>query len=164
MFRIGVPVAWMLASNGTTDTIAFFVGWVRDASPAVRPAVIMTDRDRAQINALRIVYPDSQILLCKWHVLRAIRSHFNTNEFPDLWAKVKAFVSASEPADFARLWVEISNDPSVPLSFVQYMRSEWLPEAKMWSLVMRKNRSIFEEGDTNMLLEAYVFHFSTAIR
>jgi len=158
MFRIGVPVAWMLASNGTTDTIAFFVGWVRDASPAVWPAVIMTDHDRAQINALRIVYPDSQILLCKWHVLRAIRSHFNTNEFPDLWAKVKAFVSASEPADFARLWVEISNDPSVPESFVQYMRSEWLPEAKMWSLVMRKNRSIFEEGDTNMLLEAYVFH------
>ena len=148
----------MLASNGTTDTIAFFVGWVRDASPVVWPAVIMTDRDRPQINVLRIVYPDSQILLCKWHVLRAIRSHFNTNEFPEPWAKVKAFVNASESADFARLWVEISNDPSVPLSFVQYMRSEWLPEAKMWSLVMRKNRSIFEEGDTNMLLEAYVFH------
>jgi hypothetical protein len=164
MFQIGVPVAWMLASNGTTDTIAFFVGWVRDASPVVRPVVIMTDCDRVQINALRIVYPDSQILLCKWHVLRAIQSHFNTNEFLDLWAKVKAFMSASESADFARLWVEISNDPLVPESFVQYMRSEWLPEAKMWSLVMRKNRSIFEEGDTNMLLEAYVLHFSTVIR
>jgi hypothetical protein len=154
----------MLASNGMTDTIAFFVGWVRDTSPAVRPVVIMTDCDPAQINALRIIYPDSQILLCKWHVLCAIRSHFNTNEFPDLWAKVKAFVNASELADFARLWVEISNDPSVPQSFVQYMRSEWLPEAKMWLLVMRKNHSIFEEGDTNMLLKAYVFHFSTAIR
>jgi hypothetical protein len=158
MFQIGVLVAWMLASNGMTDTIAFFVGWVRDVSPAVRPAVIMTDRDRTQINALRIVYPDSQILLCKWHVLRAIQSHFNTNEFPDLWAKVKAFMSALELADFARLWVEISNDPSVPESFVQYMRSEWPPEAKMWSLVMRKNCSIFEEGNTNMLLKAYVFH------
>jgi len=164
MSRIGVPVAWMIASNGTTDTIAFFVGWVRDASPAVRPAVIMTDRDRAQINALKAVYPDSQILLCKWHVLHAMRSHFNTNEFPDLWAKVKAFVNASESGVFAKLWVEISNDPSVPQSFVQYMRSEWLPEAKMWSLVMRKNRSILEEGDTNMLLEAYVLDFSAKIR
>ena len=110
----GVPVAWMLASNGTTDTIAFFVGWVRDTSPAVWPAVIMTDRNRTQINVLRIVYPNSQILLCKWHVLRAMRSHFNTNEFPDLWAKVKAFVNASEPAVFAKLWVEISNDPQSP--------------------------------------------------
>jgi hypothetical protein len=72
MFQIGVPVAWMLASNGTTDTIAFFVGWVRDASLVVWPAVIMTDRDHVQINALRIVYPDSQILLCKWHVLHTI--------------------------------------------------------------------------------------------
>ena len=164
MSQIGVPVAWMIASNGTTDTIAFFVGWVRDASPAVRPAVIMTDRNRAQINTLKAVYPDSQILLCKWHVLRAMQSHFNTNEFLDLWAKVKAFVNASESRVFAKLWVEILDDPSVPQSFVQYMRSEWLPEAKMWSLVMRKNCSILEEGDTNMLLEAYVLDFSAKIR
>jgi hypothetical protein len=33
MSWIGVPVAWMIASNGTTDTIAFFVSWVRDTSP-----------------------------------------------------------------------------------------------------------------------------------
>ena len=72
MSQIGVPVAWMIASNRMTDTIAFFVGWVRDASPAVWPAVIMTDHDRAQMNVLRLVYPDSQMLLCKWHVLRAM--------------------------------------------------------------------------------------------
>ena len=103
MFQIGVPVAWMLASNGTTNTIAFFVGWVRDVSPAVQPAVIMTDRDRAQMNALRLIYPDSQMLLCKWHVLRAMRSHFNTSEFLELWAKVKALVNASQLADFVKL-------------------------------------------------------------
>jgi hypothetical protein len=72
MFWIGIPVAWMLASNGMTDNIAFFVSWVRDASPVVWLAVIMTDHDCAQINALRIIYPNSQILLCKWHVLCAI--------------------------------------------------------------------------------------------
>ncbi len=62
----------MLASNGTTNTIAFFVGWVRDATPVVRLVVIMTDHDRTQINALKAIYPDSQILLCKWHVLHAM--------------------------------------------------------------------------------------------
>src|SRR5216683_5220806 len=103
MFRIGVPVAWMLASNRTTDTIAFFVGWVRDLSPVVWPAVIMTDCDCAQMNALRLVYPDSQMLLCKWHVLCAMQSHFNTSEFPELWAKVKALVNASQSADFVKL-------------------------------------------------------------
>jgi hypothetical protein len=84
--------------------------------------------------------------------------------FPDLWAKVKAFVNTLESGVFAKLWVKISNDPSVPQSFVQYMRSEWLPEVKMWSLVMQKNCSILEEGDTNMLLKVYVFDFSNIIR
>ena len=70
--QIGIPVAWMIASNGTTNTIAFFVHWVRDASLAVQPAVIMTDHDHAQINMLKAIYPDSQILLCKWHVLRVM--------------------------------------------------------------------------------------------
>ncbi len=117
----------------------------------------MTDRDHVQLNVLRIIYSNSQILLCKWHVLHTIQSHFNTNEFLDLWAKVKAFVKTLESADFARLWVEISNDPSVLQSFVQYIRAEWIPEAKMWSMVMWKNHSILKKGNTNMLLEAYVF-------
>ena len=129
----------MLVSNGMTDTIVFFVGWVRDMSLVVQLVVIMTNHDHAQINVLRIVYPDSQILLCKWHVLHAIQLHFNTNEFLDLWAKVRTFVNTSELADFARLWVEILNDPSVPQSFMQYMKTEWLPEVKMWSIVLRKN-------------------------
>jgi len=92
-----------------------------------------------------------------------MQSHFNINEFPDLWAKVKAFVNVSESRVFAKLWVEISNNPSVPQSFMQYIRLEWLSEVKMWSLVMRKHYSILEEGNTNMLLKAYVFHSSTAI-
>jgi hypothetical protein len=69
MSQIGILVAWMIASNRMTDTIAFFVGWVRDASLVVRLAVIMTDRNHTQINVLKAIYPDSQILLCKWHVL-----------------------------------------------------------------------------------------------
>ena len=77
---------------------------------------------------------------------------------------MKAFVNASESGVFAKLWVEILNNPSVPQSFVQYMRSEWLPEVKMWSLVMQKNHSILEKGNTNMLLEAYVLDFSAKIR
>ena len=77
---------------------------------------------------------------------------------------MKAFVNALEFGVFAKLWVEISNDPSVPQSFVQYMRLEWLPEAKMWSLVMQKNCSILEKGNTNMLLKAYVLDFSAKIR
>ncbi len=50
----------MLASNRTTNTIAFFVGWVRDATLAVWLAVIMTNCDCVQINMLKAVYLDCQ--------------------------------------------------------------------------------------------------------
>lgn len=153
---LGVPIAWMLTSSGTTDTIAFFVRWVRDASPAVRPTVIMSDRDQAQLQALKEVYPLSQIWLCIWHVLRAMRSHFSITVFQSLWEKVKILVKTEDLAEFYTIWDEISTDPSVPQSFVQYMASSWIPASHMWSRVVRKDRPIYLEGDTNMLIEAYV--------
>ena len=153
----------MLSSNATTEIITFFVKWVRDASPSVRPAVIMTDRDQAQIAALEIVYPQSRIFLCTWHVLWAIRSHFITTQFQALWEKIKSWVITEDLAKFDIIWEEISTDPSVPRSVVNYLSTEWLPVLHMWSKTLRKNRSIFEEGNTNMLIEAYVFHLSSKI-
>lgn len=146
----------MLASNGTMEIITFFVKWVRDASPEVRPAVIMTDCDQAQINALETVYPQSRIFLCHWHVLRAIRSHFVTTAFEALWQKIKALVRTDNQAIFDGLWNEICTDPSVPPSVVTYLINMWMKRPHMWSKVYRKNLSIFEEGDTNMLIEAWV--------
>jgi hypothetical protein len=147
----------MLTSSGMTDTIAFFVRWVRDASPAVRPAVIMTDRDQAQMEALKEVYPLSQIWLCIWHVLRAMRSHFSTVEFQSLWERIKALVKTEDLATFFTLWDEICIDPSVPQTFVQYMALSWIPASHTWSRVVQKDHPIHLEGDTNMLIEAYVF-------
>jgi MULE transposase domain len=62
-FRTGVPVAWMLLSNGTVATIAFFLNWVKIVSLGIWPSIIMTDRDLAQIKAIKAVYPNSQIFL-----------------------------------------------------------------------------------------------------
>ena len=153
----------MLTSSGTTEIITFFVKWVRDASPLVQPTVIMTDHDQAQIVALQIVYPLSRIFLCTWHVLRVMRSHFVTTQFQALWEKVKTWVITEDLAKFHNIWDEISTDPSVPRSVVDYLAAEWLLVMHMWSKISRKNRSIFEEGNTNMLIEAYVLHLSGEI-
>ena len=160
----GVPVAWMLTSRMTSATISFFLSWVQSASPDIRPAVIMTDRDYAQIKALRAVYPQSRIFLCKWHVLRAIQSHFVTTEFPVLWDWIKEWVSTDDLIRFIDLWFKIATDPSVPKSVVQYLATEWMPEVHMWSRLGRKGRSIFQEGDTNMLIERYVNDLYQLIR
>ena len=48
----GVPVAWMLSSNGTQATIQFFLNLVKAWSLEVSPSIFMTDCDQAQVNAI----------------------------------------------------------------------------------------------------------------
>jgi len=111
-----MPVAWMLTSNMTTEIITFFVKWVRDASPSVQPAVIMTDCDQAQIAALKITFPQSQILLCTW-----------------------AWVRTDDIGQFYNIWDKISSDPLVPESVVKYLKTKWLPVLHRWSMIGRKH-------------------------
>ena len=153
---LGVPVAWMLSSNGTQATIKFFIDFVKTQSPDVSPSIFMTDRDQAQVNAIRDAYPSSRVYYCWWHVLRAIRTHFVITEFKDLWGLIQRWVRTPDQYEFDSMWEDIQSDESIPKSVAQYIAREWLPVKEMWSAVHRQNRTIFEEGDTNMLLEAYV--------
>ena len=117
----GVPVAWMLASSGTEATIQFFLNFVKARSPDVVPAIIMSDRDKAQMNAVNTIYPDSKLLLCWWHVLRAIRTHFRTEEFPEVWDRIHEWIKAPDQSRFDTLWEWFQTDPSVPRSLVDYL-------------------------------------------
>jgi hypothetical protein len=76
----------MLSLSGTQATIQFFLNFVKMLSLMVVPAIIMSDRDKAQMNAIETIYPDSKLLLWWWHVLRAIQMHFCTEEFLEVWA------------------------------------------------------------------------------
>jgi MULE transposase domain len=105
-------------------TIAFFLNWIKAVSPAVWPSIIMMDCDLAQIKALEAVYPDSQIFLCIWHVLHAMRSHFVPEKFQSLWAKVKSLVKTEDSHEFERIWTEVLTNPSVPQSFMEYLNTK----------------------------------------
>jgi len=147
----------MLSSNGTQATIQYFLNLIRAQSPEISLSIFMTDRDHAQVNAIRVAFPQChRIFYCWWHVLRAIRTHFNTKEFPDLWELIQDWVRTTDDNDFNDWWAQIQGDADVPASVAEYIAREWLPHKEMWSAMSRQNRSIFEEGDTNMLLESYV--------
>jgi hypothetical protein len=85
-----------------------------------------------------------------------MQSHFITNEFPNLWEKIKIWAKTDNLAEYFNLWDEILFDLEASLSFLKYLVDEWVKVPHLWSRVFWKNRSIFEEGDTNMLIEAYV--------
>ena len=144
----------MLSSSGTEATIYFFLNFVKTRSPEITPAIIMSDRNKAQMNAIKTIYLGSTLLLCWWHVLRAIRMHFRTEEFPELWERVREWVKTPDQSKFNSWWEEMQTDPSVPQSFIDYLKVNWMPIVPLWSEASRKNRTIFQEGDTNMLIES----------
>ncbi len=153
----GVPVAWMLSSNGTQATIQYFLNLVKSQSPGISLSIFMTDRDHTQVNAIRSTFPKCPcVFYCWWHVLWAIQTHFNMKEFPELWSLIRDWVCITDDNEFNVSWKYIQEDTSVPKSLAEYIAREWLPHKDMWSVTSHQNWSIFEEGDTNMLLEAYV--------
>jgi hypothetical protein len=150
----GIPVALMLSSSGTEATIEFFLNFVKVASPDVVPAIIMSDHNKAQMNAVNTVYLDSKLLLCWWHVLRAIRMHFCMEEFPEVWSRIREWVKTSDQSKFDLLWEWFQTNPSAPQSLVDYLKTNWMSIVPLWSGTMRKERTVFQEGDTNMLIES----------
>ena len=112
----------------------------------------MLDRDAAQMNSIGRRYPESQLLLCWWHVLHAWQQHIVITHYPELWQLLKGWIRISEEQEFQECWQNIMS--LAPSSFIEYIKTFWLSVKELWSAVARKNRSIFEEGDTNMLVEA----------
>ncbi len=144
----------MLSSNGTEATIQYFLNFVKTRSPEITPWITMSDRDQAQMNAIKAVYPGTTLLLCWWHMLRTMRMHFRTEEFPELWERIREWVKTSDQLRFDSVWNWIQTDPSVPQSFVDYFKTNWMGIVPLWAGISRQNRTIFQEGDTNMLIES----------
>lgn len=145
----------MFASNGTQETIHYFLRLVQQQSPEVVPQYIISDFDHAQINACLAVYPQCWVLLCWWHVLHAWQQHFRISENTELWERLKRWVRIEAQDDFNAAWDWIQ--VNAPPGFNNYLKQYWMPEhiRKMWSAVYRTGRSIFEQSDTNMLIESY---------
>lgn len=147
----------MISSNATEVTIDYFLKHLISRNPSTIPQTFMSDKDRGQMNAIRERYPKSRLLLCWWHVLHAWQAHFNTAEFPELWTLMKGWIRITDKEEFDKRWEEIQ--VIAPSSVREYLEKNWMDEIELWSAVYRTDRTIFEEGDTNMLVEAYASSF-----
>ncbi|KAJ7605973.1 hypothetical protein DFH06DRAFT_1019876, partial [Mycena polygramma] len=155
-WKHGIPVAWMLASNGCQPTIKYFLNVHRLRSPLTIPRYMICDFDWPEINACTEAYITC-VLLCWWHVLHAWQQHLRVSTHPELWELLKRWIRITDKAEFDAAWVTTQNQEGVE-DFVAYLAKYWMPEkvVRMWSAVYRTSRTIFEESNTNMLIEAYV--------
>lgn len=145
----------MVSSNATEPTVNFFLETLRKRNPDVIPSVFMSDFDKTQIKVIPRWYPEALLLLCWWHVLHAWQQHITTSHYPELWALLKGWIRITNKSQFDECWEKIQ--VLAPASFISYIMEYWLPVRELWSAQERTERNIFELGDTNMLVEAYVF-------
>ncbi|KAJ7488704.1 hypothetical protein B0H11DRAFT_1720367 [Mycena galericulata] len=150
----GIPIAWMLASNGSQVTITFFLRANKSRSPLTISRHIISDFCWPQINACIEIY-NAIIFLCWWHVLHAWQQHFSIPAHPELWELLKNWIRITDQTEFDATWIKIQS--MAPQGFVKYLTDYWMRQdvVKMWSAVFRTSRSIFENCNTNMLIEAW---------
>ena len=146
----------MISSNGMEETVDFLLRTVHARNPKVNPRNFMSDYNWPQLNSISRQFPLASIFLCWWHVLHAWQQHFHPSHYPELWALLKAWIRMTDPVKFAETWERIrTGSPDfVPPSFIDYLATYWMKIEKWWSNVYRQGRSVFENSDTNMLLEA----------
>lgn len=76
----------LIANDRRTDIMTSFFKWFNNENPNyTRISTILTDKNETQINVLRDIYPNANISLCLFHILKALKLeskkklHLNTD-------------------------------------------------------------------------------------
>jgi histone-lysine N-methyltransferase SETD2 len=103
----------------------------------VHPKVIVTDHEKALINAIENIFPDAKHILCSWHVYNCVLTHAArefgsteaepTKQFLKEWS---ALVSITSPDEFESGWTQMQNkwtDTAAGRRVTAYIEKQWLP-------------------------------------
>ncbi|KAK2961160.1 putative MULE transposase domain protein [Blattamonas nauphoetae] len=92
---------------------------------------ILTDRALAQINAIHNVVPEMKIVLCRFHLLAAVKAHFSQlvdlETLDDFMTEFSNTIDQPSKTRFEAAFSELeSKYKSIPQGF-EYLRKTWLP-------------------------------------
>ena len=83
----GSVVAYALVKDETTTTLTSLLKEFNDLNPNVKIKTFIVDKDAAEIAAIKAVFPDTNIILCRFHV---------SNNFKDANSKYSKNCSAQD--------------------------------------------------------------------
>ncbi|XDV36723.1 hypothetical protein PO909_006453 [Leuciscus waleckii] len=161
----GVPVAYIITSSETQETLTLALQRLRPLFPKP-PRCFMVDKDMSEINALNDVFPESDVLLCWYHVLQAVvrwlmksdsgvsgpQNSSIRKEIIDYFKKMKA---CPMKADFDRVAKKFLKEFSHYKELCNYFQRYWEPISHRWADYGR----CYNHGnsETNNLIERF-FH------
>ncbi|RXN27183.1 PT0181Ig heavy chain V region 99A precursor - goldfish [Labeo rohita] len=133
---------YIITSSETQETLKLALQKLRPVFPKP-PRCFMVDKDMSEINALNAVFPESDVLLCWYHVLQAVvrwlmksdsgvsglHSSNTRREILDSFKKMKA---CAMKTDFDRVAKEFLKDFSHCQEVCKYFQRYWEPISHRW--------------------------------
>ncbi|CAG8771991.1 8889_t:CDS:2 [Cetraspora pellucida] len=103
-----------------------------------KPSVIVTDRELALMNTLKIIFPNSTNLLCVWHIskniLKNCKLQFSketneeeSGELQSFFAKWNDIVQSETKSEFDVKWNNLCSTYINKPSVISYLQETWIP-------------------------------------
>ncbi|KNA03829.1 hypothetical protein SOVF_205420 [Spinacia oleracea] len=93
--------------------------------------VIVTDRELALMNAIRVVFPRAKHILCVWHiqknVLSKCKGYFNKENWDDFVSAWNTIVYAKTEEAYDKAWDSFRVLYMEKKDVIDYIRSSWIP-------------------------------------
>lgn len=70
-----IPIAYALCSNKTQITYEYILNVLIEKEPSLKPTIVMSDFEKAALNAIRSVFVSSQVAGCQFHYSGAVYKH-----------------------------------------------------------------------------------------
>lgn len=98
-----------LVNGQTTEDFTWVLETLK--SRGVNCNLWMVDAEIAESNAIRAVFPEAQIIICRWHLMQAFECSVHTAQcipddtmFKEIQGEFRAMIDATYVSDFERLW------------------------------------------------------------
>ncbi|XP_077864593.1 uncharacterized protein LOC102808709 [Saccoglossus kowalevskii] len=165
----GVPVAYVIISKETKEVLERCFSKIRDSCDSVYPRVIMVDKDITEISALRCTFPNSDILLCWFHVLQAVHrwlvkrdgglsGQCNTakgNLVMEAMYKMRDCLTKEQFDETSKVVTEEIDNKVGNTCISNYLRDQWISVAIMWCQFGRK---MFHAGHNTINIAEKFFY------
>lgn len=69
--RNAFPCAYIIVQHEKAESVAEALAYLKHLVPAWKPTTVITDKDDAEINAVKAIFPDATLVLCEFHAKQA---------------------------------------------------------------------------------------------
>ena len=154
-FGNGRLVYATLVQNEKAETLQAMVDSFKCANPHWQSIkTIIIDKDFTEIKVLRERFPDARVLLCTFHVVKAMRLRISGIEGLCLESKqqllsaAKKLINTTSEKHFEETLqeIEVSNK-----DFHQYLVASWIPMKDMWAMHIRQNCLTYGNNSNNRI-------------